>query len=147
MMNEETPGKNNRKAIAMMLVMLSVWAALAQIERKNRLIQPNSGTLHIYVPCSPATKLAELTVLIDGKVAAEKTLRYGGPQPCIDELTVVQPAGQHEIQARSGLPGASAPGRVSIKPGENWIVISRRRAAGGSWEWVIEQHPAQPEFS
>jgi len=136
---------NYRKTIAAIVVLLSMGASLVLIEKRNQ-PRPKSEALHIYIPCSSLTKASELTVLIDGKVVAEKVLRYGGPQPCIDEITVNPPAGPHEILARSVL-GNSAAKSVSLKPGENWIVISPRRARGGAWEWVIEQHAAQPKFS
>ncbi|MDO8804684.1 MAG: hypothetical protein Q7R35_09630 [Elusimicrobiota bacterium] len=131
------------KAIAALVILLSISAALVQIEKRSQI----SETLHIYIPCSSLTKALELTVLIDGKVAAEKTLRYGGPQPCIDEITVNPPAGPHELLVRSGVLGNSAARKFSMNPGENWIVISLRRAPGGSWEWDIEQHTARPKFS
>lgn len=136
---------SNRKAIAAMVAFLSIGAALVQIERRNQ-APANSDTLHIYIPCSSVTKALELTVLIDGKAAAEKTLRYGGPQPCIDEIIIPLPAGPHEIQARSGVLGNSAAKKLSVNPGQNWLVISPRRAAGGHLEWVIEQHAARPKF-
>lgn len=134
-----------RKAIAVIVALLSIGASLTLIERRSPARQ-KSEALHIYIPCSALTKASELTVLIDGLVVAEKILRYGGPQPCVDEITVNLPAGPHEVLARSML-GNSAPGAVSVKPGENWLVISPRRARGGAWEWLIEQHPARPKFS
>lgn len=136
---------NYRKAIAAIVALLSVGVSLKLIERSNQ-TPPNSAALHIYIPCSTLTKASELTVLVDGRVVAEKILRYGGPQPCIDEITVTQPAGTHQILARSML-GNSAAKAVSLTPGENWIVLSPQRARGGSWEWVIEQYTARPKFS
>jgi len=136
---------NYRKAIAAIVALLSIGVSLKLIERRTQ-TQPNSAALHIYIPCSSLTKASELTVLIDGRVAAEKILRYGGPQPCVDEVTVNPTAGKHELQVRSVL-GNSAAKSVTVNPGENWLVISPRRARNGSWEWDIEQHTARPKFS